>query len=125
MSKVYVIQDMTRHDYSKAEEFGDVVFIGNKDINSRFGILSTPSNRQVLANMRDALTYFKDEDYLLCDGNPILFTIAVMMLQPRLSFTPTHILKWDNREHMYNVVDIPWDIVDDLNKIKQEDKENK
>jgi hypothetical protein len=38
MSKVYILQDMKHHDYSKVEAFGNPVFVGHDDINSRFPI---------------------------------------------------------------------------------------
>lgn len=94
---------MPGHDYSNAEKFGSLVFIGREDLNSRFGLLATPGNREVLRKMALALDHFEAGDYLLLDGNPVLFAAAVNYLTTERN-QDVNILKWDNREYDYQTI---------------------
>lgn len=121
MNKVYIIQDMPRHDYSGAEMFGQLVFIGTEDINSRFGVLATPSNRKVLYNVAKVLKDFQEGDVLLLDGNPLLFAAALSWIVDKGFDIP--VLKWDNRSRDYVVTLYPHNLVQEMSWMVQTPKE--
>ena len=123
MSKVFVIQDMPRHDYSQAESFGDLVFIGKEDINSRFGLAATPANRRVLKSIVNALLKFNELDYLIIDGNPILITFAIHYLTHYCEIN-VNLLKWDNRSHQYIETLYPHDVIWVIDKETDNDNQS-
>lgn len=101
-SRVYVLQDMQGHDYSPAEVFGQLVFVSSDDINSRLSIVGTPANRLVVARLFAVLREFREGDFLVVDGNPILIAIALQFLVT-VKNVGVKLLKWDNRAHDYRV----------------------
>ena len=112
MKRVYILQDMKNHDYSVVEEYGQPVFVGDKDINSRFQIMGTPHNRQVIRNMFQVLKQFEDGDYVVVSGNPVMVSLALHYLVVMRELQ-VKLLKWDNRAMEYCVLDYPGVIFND------------
>lgn len=98
---------MQGHDYSAAEHYGELVFIGTKDINSRFPIIGTPGNREVIKNMFAILNLFEDGDYIVISGNPVIVSLALHFLIVIRNNSKVRLLKWDNRALGYCVLDYP------------------
>lgn len=112
--KIFILQDMPNHDYSTAEKFGQLVFVGDKDLNSRFGITQTPSNQSVVANMVEVLSSYVDGDAVVVDGNPIMVAAAIHFVVSELQLN-AHLLKWDNRQYGYAETVYPTNMFDNLN----------
>lgn len=106
MSQVFVLQEMQGHDYSAAESYGKLVFIGTRDINSRFPIMGTPGNKEVVLNMFATLNGFEDDDYVVISGNPVIVSLALHYLITIRNMI-VRLLKWDNRALGYCVLEYP------------------
>ncbi len=81
-----------RFDISSAEKYGDMDFL--------LGPTAAPwSSDSVLKEMRQKLRYFKEEDYLLLIGNPILIGWA-MALASQYSHR-VKALQWSGKDGSY------------------------
>lgn len=72
MSKVYIVNKGC-HDYSKAEEFGELVVMSDGQF-SRF------ATGQIYRQFQKHIASSKPEDYLLVSGLTIMTAVAVGML---------------------------------------------
>lgn len=104
MSKIFVLQDTARHNYSNAEAFGEVIFCTAADIVSTYGLFGSPRNAQVMADIFNILSMFRQEDYLMISGNPIIIAVALHSLLGK--FPSVKVLKWDNMRYQYDPVTI-------------------
>lgn len=111
MNKVYILQEMGNHDYSGVEEYGEPLFVGRRDINSRFPIMGTPGNRAVVMNLFNKLYNFTDDDFIVISGNPIMVALALHYLVS-IRKVRVRILKWNNREFKYTPLDYPGIVFD-------------
>lgn len=97
MTKVYVTQE-TNHDFTKAEQYGEVVFLTRDDLNN---IKSSLQNDKVLADIKTKLRGFNpDEDWLVITGSPYI-SAAVFLILGHLKVYAPKILRWDNRDFRY------------------------
>lgn len=96
-AKVFVSQDNEK-DYSAAEEFGDVVFLSNREIVPYSG---SASNMAVVHGIESTITkdYVPGVDYLLPAGG--MFAIAHLFHAAYAKPGKHQILKWDNRAQRY------------------------
>jgi hypothetical protein len=113
MGKVYILQDMKGHDYSSAEEYGELVFATDRDLNSRFPIMGTPANRHVIETLFQVLRQFRDGDFLVVAGNPVTLALALQYLSVDRGLNVI-LLKWDNREMVYNMIEYPGGVFNEI-----------
>jgi hypothetical protein len=93
---VFVTQD-AGHNYSKAEEFGPVVIVTDRELVPWAGSVS---NRRVITQMFDAMRdYRPGVDYILPSGSPLAIVIVAHMVAGRGE--QHHYLKWDSRANEY------------------------
>lgn len=108
MAKVFVTQE-TRYDFTKAEEFGQVVFLsmnGRDDFNN---VHPSDNNDRLVSHIKHLLREYDPEfDWVVITGSPyvsaVVFAVLGQMGVPRL-----RLLRWDNRDYRYLplVVDLP------------------
>lgn len=100
MSKVFVVQENNRIDYSDAERYGDVVFLTAEEFKSTRGSLR---NEAMLTQVRVKMSgYNPSEDYLLLTGNPIMIGYVFhVALTKGKSIT---CLQWDRFTNNYKPV---------------------
>ena len=72
MAKVYVVNN-TNHDYSKAEQYGELVYITK-------GKLPIFKTNTVRAMLEKGLVKFTKDDYLLISGPAIVSVMAATIL---------------------------------------------
>jgi hypothetical protein len=93
---VYVIQENSDHNYSAAEEYGEVVFLTADSYSNNNNSLH---NRKVEVAIVKGLERFNPEsDYLLCAGHPILIGIAFHVVATKVK-GEFRCLRW-NKLHM-------------------------
>lgn len=108
MSQVYVIQNQHRwdpqrqqlvpkFDFSKAEEYGDLVYVLSPKASPFRPASVIPEMRETLCNMRS-------EDYLLLVGNPCLIGWAVA-IAAQYAGHRLRLLQWSGTEQKYIVVE--------------------
>ena len=101
MSNVYALQDHEKYDFSMAETFGELIFCaGSRDINTLYSIQRSPANQEVIHRMYKSLKNFKEDDFLIISGNPILIGLAIEFLLTKIG--KVTILKWDSYSKQYN-----------------------
>lgn len=106
MAKVYVIQNTHRldrgsstlipkYDLSSAERFGELVYLLTPN--------AKPHDQSVIAELKEKLREFTDDDHLLLVGNPALIGFACAVAadwnEGRLS-----VLQWDGKNKSYVAV---------------------
>lgn len=100
MSRVWVLQE-TNHDFTKAENYGEVVFVsvaGQDDFNNLRGSLS---NERLLAHLSHELRDFNpEEDYIVITGSPYI-TAATFLILGNRRVQGVRFLRWDNRDLIY------------------------
>lgn len=99
MTKVYVTQE-TSHDFRRAEEFGDLVFLsdGRDDFHN---ITNSQHNGRLIAHLRQGLCEFDyAKDYLVLIGSPYVQAAAMHILGSNNNRT-IKLLRWDNRDFTY------------------------
>ncbi len=77
MAKVYVV-NYTNHDYSKAKQYGELVYITK-------GKLSIFKTNTVRAMLEKGLVKFTKDDYLLISGPAIVNVMAAIILYNKLN----------------------------------------
>ena len=99
---VFVIQNQQRrdgdgqlrdvYDYSPAEEFGEIEFL--------LSPTAAPwSPEPVIAELREKLSGFSQDDYLLLSGNPVLMALASMIAADEAG--TVNFLQWHGRDRRY------------------------
>jgi hypothetical protein len=100
MARVWVLQE-TNHDFTKAETFGEVVFLsvaGRDDFNNVRGSLV---NERLLAYLTHELRDFDpEEDFIVITGSPYI-TAAVFLILGNRRVQKIKFLRWDNRDLVY------------------------
>lgn len=97
MNYVWVTQEVG-HDFSPAEEFGEVVFLTKDDFNNMKNSLS---NKHLLMELRHKLkSYVPERDWLVIAGSPYV-AAAVFTLLGLAHHRQVRILRWDNRDRVY------------------------
>lgn len=96
-NKVYVTQE-TNHDFTPAEQFGEVEFLTCDDLNNN---KSSMQNEHVLASIRHKLRKFDPaNDWLVITGSPYI-SAAVFLMLGHMKVQSVQVLRWDNRDHRY------------------------
>lgn len=96
-STVFVTQE-TEHDFSKAEEFGEVAFLTRADLNNIKGSLH---NRELIESLKTRLKdYVPNRDWIVITGSPYVAATVFLLLGIR-GFRKVQILRWDNRDFIY------------------------
>jgi len=100
--KVFVSQDNDK-DYSLAEEFGDVVFLSNREI---VPFSASAVNQAVIHGIEATIAkdYVPGVDFLLPAGG--MLSVAHMFHAAYAKVGDHRILKWDNRAQRYYTYDI-------------------
>ena len=93
MAKVYVVNN-ANHDYSKAEQYGELVYITK----GRVPIFKTSTVRAML---EEGLVDFTEDDYLLLAGPAILSVMASVVLFNK--FETVKFLVFDAKQQDYVV----------------------
>lgn len=97
MSRVFVTQESS-YNFSKAEEFGEVVFIVRDDLHNNKGSLH---NERVIWEINRKLKDFNPEDdWLVIAGSPYIAAVVFLLLGRR-GVKNINVLRWDNRDYMY------------------------
>lgn len=108
---VFVIQNQQRrdgagqlrnvHDFSPAEEFGSIEFL--------LSPTAAPwSPAPIIAELREKLSGFSQNDYLLLSGNPVLMGIAACIAADEAG--TVNFLQWHGHDQRYIPVAAPiWD----------------
>jgi hypothetical protein len=94
MPKVYVVQEQFGKNILPAKEFGEIVVM----LPSHFRIGFSAG--QVADQLMVLLSSFKEEDYLLLIGDPVLIGIATAVAS-HWTNGKVRMLKWDRQECMY------------------------
>jgi len=100
---VYVTQEQPGHNYSQAEDYGDVVFLTQHDVPTVRTSLTSQSVIESLA--RRMKGYRPGIDYILPAGSPLNIA-AVFILAGRFGGSQHNILKWESRIGRYNAVQL-------------------
>tara|TARA_R110002096_G_scaffold107951_2_gene236376 strand:+ start:709 stop:1014 length:306 start_codon:yes stop_codon:yes gene_type:complete len=93
MSKVYAIQEASGKNLLAATNYGDLEFLLPPATNLMF------STDSAVSTIKEGLSEFTEEDYLLLVGDPISIGIATHYAAK--SSDVVNFLKWDNREYKY------------------------
>ena len=93
MAKVYVVNN-TNHDYSKAEQYGELVYITK-------GKLPIFKTNTVRAMLEKGLVKFTKDDYLLISGPAIVSVMAATILYN--NFDTVKFLIFDAKQQDYVV----------------------
>jgi len=100
MSKVYIVQE-TRFDFTKAADFGELVFMSANQIDDLVNITGSELNRRLLSHLRSFVKeYNQEEDYFIIAGSPYVCA-AVMWMVGRLGIRKLNLLRWDNKQFLY------------------------
>lgn len=99
-AKVFVTED-TRHNLSRAMEFGDIEIVETEDF-PQFR-----NGKPVLERVtRKLLTFNADDDYLLLVGDPVLIGLCTAVLA-KMGHKVVKVLKWDNQSRRYLPINLP------------------
>ena len=93
MAKVYVVNN-TNHDYSKAEQYGELVYITK-------GKVPIFKTNTVRAMLEKGLVKFTKDDYLLISGPAIVSVMAATILYN--NFDTVKFLVFDAKQQDYVV----------------------
>lgn len=95
--KVYITQE-TSHDFRRAEEFGDLVFLtdGRDDFHN---IKNSQHNERLIAHIRQRLRDLTHDDYVVLVGSPYVQAAVMFLIGER--FKRVNLLRWDNRDFAY------------------------
>lgn len=97
MGRVFVTQESS-YNFSKAEKFGEIVFISRDDLHNTQASLH---NEQVMQEINRKLKNFdENEDWLVIAGSPYIAAVVFLNLGKR-GVKNLNLLRWDNRDYMY------------------------
>jgi hypothetical protein len=91
---VYVIQEQVGKNLLPARRFGELTVL--LPANAQVGL----SAGQVARHLMSKLSNFKDEDYLLLIGDPVIIGVATAVAA-HWNNGRVSLLKWDRQEHTY------------------------
>lgn len=99
MSKVYVVQE-TEHDFTPAEQYGEVIFMSVSGADDFKNIRGSQSNERLLAHLAHVLRDFSAEDFIVLTGSPYV-SAAVFLILGNRGIQSVRLLRWDNRDFVY------------------------
>ena len=103
MSRVFVIQDDGKRDFSNAERFGELEPLIGRDAFPDNAVVRVPRMTEII---RAKLKDFRPlHDYLLLTGDPIAISIASSILMEQ-GIASYKCLKWDRENRGYYEVRI-------------------
>jgi len=100
MANVYVTQE-TPLDFSKAEEYGELVFLSVNRSDDFHNIVNSEHNKRLMAHLAHGLKEFnEEEDFIVVTGSPYV-RAAVMWILGRKQVRKVKFLRWDNQQNTY------------------------
>lgn len=94
---VYVTQESS-HNFAKAESFGTIQFLTRDDLNNVRGSLH---NERLVADISRKLKDFDESrDWIVIAGSPYVSALVFMLLGRR-GIRGVNLLRWDNRDFVY------------------------
>ena len=97
MPKVYCTQE-GMHDYTDAEQYGDLVFLTRLDLNN---VKHGQHNEALVGELRRGLRDFNaDEDFMMVVGSPYV-GCAVFLILGHMGIRKVSLLRWSNRDKKY------------------------
>ena len=97
MPTVWVTQE-TSHDFSPAEQYGEVRFLTKDDFNNTRNSIA---NAALWSELKFILKrYDPNEDWIVIAGSPYV-AAAVFLLLGLSHHKQIKVLRWDNRDFMY------------------------
>lgn len=119
MSKVYVTQYTPRVDFSKAQAYGEVVFLTNEEY--RPDPVPEGWNESIARQIRDKLlNYNPGIDYIITTGSAIPNVITGMCLMQHRRDCKHNILKWSNRKDDYELFHVNGEVFETHGAFEQE-----
>jgi hypothetical protein len=94
MPIVYVIQEQSGKNILPATKYGEIKTLFAPDFNAGF------SAGQVASRLMLLLSNYKETDYLLLIGDPVIIGIATAVAS-HWANGKVSLLKWDRQENMY------------------------
>ena len=102
--RVFVTQYSDHLNFKKAEEYGAVTFLSEKEYRAEPAMAE--ANNRVRDEIMTGLTaYIAGVDYILLTGSPIPTMIAGVMMGRTIGATH-NVLKWNNQSKTYDLVKI-------------------
>ena len=100
MTRVFVVHDTGQYNFAKAAQFGDLVVCA-------VGKVNVHSPDTIRLAIRNALSGFKEADFLLLVGTVVQVFFAGLCLPSNLS--KAQLLLWDVKrmEYFVRVIDLP------------------
>lgn len=108
MSKVFVTQYTPKANFSKASDFGEVVFLTSEE----YRPMPTPEgwNEDIAAEIYAKMKgYVPGHDYIMTTGSSIP-NVLVGMILPMYGSATHKVLKWSNRMDGYEQFEISYPI---------------
>ncbi|KKL86466.1 hypothetical protein LCGC14_1944440 [marine sediment metagenome] len=97
--RVFVTQE-TRHNYSQAERYGEIVFCSWREFSKHS---QSKGNNDIIQGMNKIMEDFRsEEDWILPSGSPIAIGLAFIIAADKGS--SIKILSWDNMVRQYHEV---------------------
>jgi len=98
MARVFVTQFFTRGDFSQAEEWGEVVFMTDREHKPEPTHKNV--NSEVYAELNRAMAdYIQGVDYLLVAPSQVVNLMVGSLMKSGIH----NVLKWDNRSMTYRL----------------------
>jgi hypothetical protein len=102
MPRVFITQE-TQVDYTKAQQFGDLMPVTAKDLSN---VPGSAINRDIVTTIAAKLRHFNpDEDFLLISGSPYVGALCAWQLG-RIGIHKFTILRWSNQDRCYYPVEV-------------------
>lgn len=111
--RVFVTQENGQLNYSRAEDFGQVVFLTRDDVSPIPGSLTNSALMEELAKKLGDFDF--DHDFIAPSGSPTVCGLAFMVLGRSVELEAEHgngqpknlrVLRWSNRDRVYQPVTI-------------------
>lgn len=102
MAKVFVTQE-TSHDFTAAEEYGEVEFITKDELNN---VKNSLVNVGIAVEVNHKLKQFNElEDWIVITGSPYVSALVFMALGNK-GIKSVKCLRWDNRDNVYRPIQL-------------------
>jgi len=100
--RIFVTQERDL-DFTPAEKFGELVFMTSNDF---WNIKKSKHNEQLIDELnKHVKTFDQNHDYFLLAGSQLV-TAAVFLLLGKYGYNRVPVLRWSNRDRMYEPVEI-------------------
>lgn len=95
MPKVYITHEIAL-DYSRAEDFGELVPVTADDFTN---LSNSLHNQRLVGQVKDRLKHFEEEDFLLISGSPYVSLLCAMVIARKQK--SIKVLRWSNQDRQY------------------------